>query len=563
MSYREPIRHVQSFSYEQQWQRQPAAKLSVPLERTAEPVWPEDEEAEAAELGRAFVPFMEDDEADSVLENITVALPDRLIPTLAQDLDPSHKPFGQSASNVTRSLRESLPDDYDYVAFHIPTSYSAHESLILRRLRLDVVLSGNGHVLPIVILMRPGTGVDVSVNKIGELSVDLGRVVSTLLPYLPPVFTANVGAQIERTNVNPKVQASGLQKRKCSWRVADSRIAYDFNPALIALFSEDLTVAASLHIEVRKRVLGVFHRTYGKSATPTWYKYRPGQFLMTAFDYVEYSKGIGSDKELYEDRISGSRAFYQLGKNLENQDLPKAKIWYRRAADAGNIAAMLRLAEWSEEREPAEAEKWYRRAAKAGHTDALIKLGDLKRRHDPVRARVWYLQAADIGGTPIMFRLGTQFEQSDPAEARLWYMKAADAGNVAAMLRLGHLLENWDPAEARLWYTRAADAGDVTAMLRLGRLAENWDPAEAGAWYTQAADAGDSRAMLRLGELEEKKRHRRAADFWYRKAANAGSYKAQQALVRIRPWRYFFMRYRHLRVSGVEPAIRELARRRA
>jgi TPR repeat protein len=189
-----------------------------------------------------------------------------------------------------------------------------------------------------------------------------------------------------------------LQRHKCRWRVADSRIAYGFNLALIALFSEDLMVSADLHIEVRKSVFGVFHKTYVKSATPTSYTYRPGQILMTAFDYLEHFKDINSDKELYEDKIAGSQAFYQLGKKLENQDLATALIWYCRAADSGNIAAMLRLGRLLENVESDVASMWYMRAADAGDSRAMLKLGEIAEDEGHRRqARFWYRKAAGAG----------------------------------------------------------------------------------------------------------------------------------------------------------------------
>jgi TPR repeat protein len=525
MSYWEPIRYVQSFPYEQQWRQQPAAMLHVPLERTSEPVWPEDEAAELAQPDATPIPFMTDQEADKVLENITVELPDRLIPILAQGLD-LHKsaglPMGRPAESLTGKLTGILPgplaSSCDHVAFHIPTSYSAPESLILRRLRLDLFLSGEDAMVPIAIFMQPGTEVDVSVQKIGDIGVDLGALVSALAPQLPPIFTASLGTKLERETVHPKVQASGLQRHNCSWRVADSQIAYDFNPALIAQFAQTLMVSASLHIEVHKSVLGVFHKTYGTSATPMSYMYRSGQALMTAFDYLEHFKELKADTDLYQNRIAGSQAFYRLAQKHEGQDAAMAKIWYKRAADAGNVAAMMRLAERAEERDQtAEAEKWYQRAAAAGHTDAMIRLGNLTQQRDQTEAEMWYQMAAKAGGAPIMSRLGRQFEERDQAE------------------------------EAEKWYTRAADAGDRVVMVRMGRLAEEArDRTKAEKWYRRAADAGETAAMVRMGELAEEARDRTAASFWYRKAADAGNYKARKALKRIHPWKNFFMRYRHL-----------------
>jgi hypothetical protein len=63
----------------------------------------------------------------------------------------------------------------------------------------------------------------------------------------------------------------------------------------------------------------------------------------------------------------------QLLEQAENGD--EAESWYRRAADAGNINAMVRLGQLSEQvQDRRGAESWYRRAADAGSQRAIERL---------------------------------------------------------------------------------------------------------------------------------------------------------------------------------------------
>jgi hypothetical protein len=66
-----------------------ATTLTVRIERTREPVWPEDEAAELAQPGAVPVPPLDDAEADAVLRQISVKLPDRLqaVPVSQSQLD--------------------------------------------------------------------------------------------------------------------------------------------------------------------------------------------------------------------------------------------------------------------------------------------------------------------------------------------------------------------------------------------------------------------------------------------------------------------------------------------
>jgi hypothetical protein len=79
------------------------------------------------------------------------------------------------------------------------------------------------------------------------------------------------------------------------------------------------------------------------------------------------------------------------------------------------------------------------------HGDALLRTGDIS------SARLFYERAADAGDGRAALRLGATFDpeflgrlglgklQTDPAEARLWYNRARDLGEVDAKRRLNSL----------------------------------------------------------------------------------------------------------------------------
>jgi hypothetical protein len=93
----------------------------------------------------------------------------------------------------------------------------------------------------------------------------------------------------------------------------------------------------------------------------------------------------------------------------------------------------------------------------------MNNLGVLLADSDPAQARLWFEKAAEAGNAAAMNNLGVLLADSDPAQARLWFEKAAEAGNAAAMNNLGVLLTDSDPAQARRWFEKAAEGGVVVS----------------------------------------------------------------------------------------------------
>lgn len=77
-----------------------------------------------------------------------------------------------------------------------------------------------------------------------------------------------------------------------------------------------------------------------------------------------------------------------------------------------------------------QAAQWYRKAADAGNVEAMVSLGALLRKQGKEdQAMQWYRKAADAGDADAMVNVGVLLaEQGEKDQAVQWYRKAADAG---------------------------------------------------------------------------------------------------------------------------------------
>ena len=164
-------------------------------------------------------------------------------------------------------------------------------------------------------------------------------------------------------------------------------------------------------------------------------------------------------------------------------DLPSARTWWEKAAEAGDPEAMNSLANllatlW-QPRDLSSALAWYLRAAQAGNTEAMNNLGLL---------------------------LATQWQPPDLPTARTWWEKAAEAGHVEAMYNLANLLASLGErrllSNARAWWEKAAEAGHPEAMCNLAVLfATQWEPRDlptAHTWWEKAAKARCRRSHITM-----------------------------------------------------------------
>ena len=242
-------------------------------------------------------------------------------------------------------------------------------------------------------------------------------------------------------------------------------------------------------------------------------------------------------------------AFYELGYALK-QDYEQAMLWYRKAADGGDVTAILNIGRLYDNafgvpRDYATALVWYRRAAERVNAEAMTNIGAMystgqgvERDYD--EAMRWLRRSASQGEPTAMRYIGSMYDAGhgvpqDDAEAMRWFRKAADQGNARAMNGIGYLFDSGrgvrqDFQEAMRWYRKAAEGGgDPMAMNNIGALYESGsgvskDYGEAKCWYLVAADLGDPIAMTNIGSLYGAG-HGVLRDYaqalrWYRKAAD-------------------------------------------
>jgi hypothetical protein len=101
-----------------------------------------------------------------------------------------------------------------------------------------------------------------------------------------------------------------------------------------------------------------------------------------------------------------------------------------------------------------------------------------ERPKDLAKVAVFYRKAADKGDVAAQFNLGIMYDHGmgvpqDYAQAVLWYRKAAEQGFASAQYNLGVAYHEGqgvpqDYVQAAAWYRKAADQGDAAAQFNLG-----------------------------------------------------------------------------------------------
>jgi len=236
----------------------------VTLEPTDKPVWPEDEVKEELEFqasGRNLPTLAPDAESRQTALGVHVGLPDRLHGYALKSLP------GEAISLAT----------HDYYLLSIPTSFSAPDNIIPRRLKLELILQDASGAkpprIPVARRLHPATKVSTDITRLGTLKIDLAQALQQISPWLPDLLTAHTGGSLDLRRIRARVQADGRNSHVIRWRIADTKIAYDFNPSCVVEVPKaaQLTVNARLHVEVWKRTAIAFHKTYLIASRPTQY----------------------------------------------------------------------------------------------------------------------------------------------------------------------------------------------------------------------------------------------------------------------------------------------------
>ena len=149
---------------------------------------------------------------------------------------------------------------------------------------------------------------------------------------------------------------------------------------------------------------------------------------------------------------------YNNGMGGVKQDYENALIWYKQAANLGDLVAQTNLGFMYEKGEGVEkdytkAVYWYRKAAKQGYAPAHNNLG-------------------------VMYEYGQGVEK-DYTKALYWFRKAAEQGDAYAQNNLGVMYDNGEGVEkdytkAVYWWKKAAKQGEKTAQNNLTNLGETW-----------------------------------------------------------------------------------------
>lgn len=210
---------------------------------------------------------------------------------------------------------------------------------------------------------------------------------------------------------------------------------------------------------------------------------------------------------------------------------PATIAWLEKAANGGDAMAMRYLA-WRALTggNPRRAEDWLMLAAAQADVDALFFLaslwaGDYKDMSgDATRARTMYESLAAVDGQGPRARrmlasmaLEGRSMPKDPARAKAWLLQDAEAGDVDSQVELGGRLLGTtlgagDEAAARKWLERAIASGSVDAMNQYGIWLHNEgkdaaDRARGVQLSKQAVEKDDAAALNNLAWMLCTSRH--------------------------------------------------------
>jgi len=243
-------------------QRAATQHWAVPLKRTDEPVSREDEriEDQALQAQGEPVPVAADASfADAVLGEVTVGLPERL---RAEDL-----------TWAVRSVRKAAA--WDYVGFRIMPSFAGPEKRMLWRLKLSIKLfipggqdpqaAETSSALATAVYLEPQNIMGQQIVLSGEVGFDLAEVAKLFPPLNVLKMHATMPFQVKKSR--PVIQFSGMDRHVSSWLVADPELTPAFHATVIAQLpaAQRFAIEAKLHVEIRKKVMGIPHRVYAIS----------------------------------------------------------------------------------------------------------------------------------------------------------------------------------------------------------------------------------------------------------------------------------------------------------
>jgi TPR repeat protein len=244
-------------------------------------------------------------------------------------------------------------------------------------------------------------------------------------------------------------------------------------------------------------------------------------------------------------QVALARLLARDGKNEE------ALHWFERAAHHGSPEAVCAISQMVELGCAAQMDKtvgvqWSLKAAQFGDVAAMMSLWALFEGGSQVLSQVYLQRAASSGQAQAQYMLGQHLEAQAKSEADMQqvldcYQQADAQGYVPAQCALGllYLGGKFIPKNAVLaceWLEKAAHQDDVKAQWNLAQILisgapeVNKDLKQAFVWCQSAANTGFAPAQSRLGVLYARMRKPKNAAHWWQLAADQGDPEAQYNL---------------------------------
>ena len=154
---------------------------------------------------------------------------------------------------------------------------------------------------------------------------------------------------------------------------------------------------------------------------------------------------------------------YLYGENGKRQDDHTAFVWFKKAADHGNVSAQNNIAILyatgrGVEKNEAMASYYFKLAADSNHPNGLVQTAKrllLKNKNDEI-AIAMLKKAADQKSNDAYIYLSDVYLKSNPAEGALWLEKSAEIGDSDSMVKLYHYLKSiGDNVGANKWLNLA------------------------------------------------------------------------------------------------------------
>jgi serine/threonine protein kinase len=229
---------------------------------------------------------------------------------------------------------------------------------------------------------------------------------------------------------------------------------------------------------------------------------------------------------------------------IDPSSFAAAKPDLTRAAEKGVISAMLLLGQFGRETDPAFALSWYEKAAEKGNVPAMVQTGLIYGNRGPegeTKALEYFTRAADAGDSYAKYLAGECYYlgKGTPAnvEKAVEYLQQARALNEPhAMDRLGAYYRKTHQFDQALQsFKEAVALGYANSLANLGVMYMNGEgvaanPEVAANLFKQGAEKGDPNGMfdyaLALWEGTGVRKDRKAATNLFKRAAQAGDRRA-------------------------------------